>query len=165
MSEKHMKIDSDQSYVTYNDQLSDKGDMPKFRIIPTKSRAKHAKDSKVIIAPPIDYDEIMRQIPFGKLITNDLIKNQIANRYEADYTCPISSRKFIVLVGYASQERGIDITPYWRTLKKDGELNDKYPGGLERQKGLLEKEGHTIIQEDKKYYVKDYLKHLHNLDS
>jgi alkylated DNA nucleotide flippase Atl1 len=37
-----------------------------------------------------------------------------------------------------------DITPYWRTLKSKGELNEKYPGGLEAQAKKLKSEGHTI---------------------
>jgi hypothetical protein len=37
-----------------------------------------------------------------------------------------------------------DITPYWRTLKGKGELNEKYPGGVEAQAKHLKAEGHTI---------------------
>ena len=37
-----------------------------------------------------------------------------------------------------------DITPYWRTLKSKGELNEKYPGGVEAQAAHLREEGHTI---------------------
>ena len=53
-------------------------------------------------------------------------------------------------------QRKEDITPYWRTLKTNGELNNKYPEGIELQKRLLEEEGHTIIQKGSKYYVKDF---------
>ena len=44
-------------------------------------------------------------------------------------------------------------------MKANGELNAKYPGGIEAQKEMLEKEGHTVIQKGRKnirYYVKDY---------
>ena len=54
--------------------------------------------------------------------------------------------------------------PFWRTLKKDGELNSKYPGGIEYQKEMLEKEGHTFITRGRKnirYFVEDYMKKLH----
>jgi hypothetical protein len=37
-----------------------------------------------------------------------------------------------------------DITPYWRTLKGKGELNEKYPGGVAAQAKKLKAEGHTI---------------------
>jgi alkylated DNA nucleotide flippase Atl1 len=51
-----------------------------------------------------------------------------------------------------------DITPYWRTLKSKGELNEKYPGGVEAQAALLEKEGHTIDRRKKTPVVKDWEK-------
>ena len=55
-----------------------------------------------------------------------------------------------------------DITPYWRTIKAAGELNDKYPGGVEAHAARLREEGHTIEigknQRPKK--VKDFEKNL-----
>jgi alkylated DNA nucleotide flippase Atl1 len=48
-----------------------------------------------------------------------------------------------------------NITPWWRTLKGDGELNEKYPGGVENQKMLLEAEGHIVEKEGKKWLVKN----------
>ncbi len=62
---------------------------------------------------------------------------------------------FVMLVAHAAEETKNGI-PYWRTLKNNYELNEKYPQGVEKQKELLEKEGHTIIKKGKKYYVKDY---------
>lgn len=54
----------------------------------------------------------------------------------------------------------------WRTLKANGELNAKYPNGIEAQKEKLEAEGLTIIQKGRKnirYYVKDYENFLTDL--
>lgn len=149
---------------SYNEQLNDNGDMPKFRIMHSDSKSPKSKDSVVIIAPPTEYDELMKKIPCSKLTTNEHIKAYIAKKYKADYTCPVSSRKFIILAALSSAERENNETPYWRTLKKDGELNDKYPGGIEEQIRLLEKEGHTIIQEGKRFYVKDYLQKIYDLN-
>jgi alkylated DNA nucleotide flippase Atl1 len=53
-----------------------------------------------------------------------------------------------------------DITPYWRILKAGEVVNEKYPGGVEGQKKLLEKEGQNVIQKGKKYVVADYAKSL-----
>ena len=58
------------------------------------------------------------------------------------------------------QEGKKDITSYWRTLKTGGVINAKYPGGVEGQKKLLEKEGHKVIQKGKKYIVVDHEKSL-----
>jgi alkylated DNA nucleotide flippase Atl1 len=143
-------------YRSYNDQLNDPGDLPKIRIVGTPDKIENSGGSRVIIAPQLDYDKLMKTVPEGKLITNDNIKDYLAEKYNADYTCPVSSRKFIVLAAYASVERGVDETPYWRTLKKHGELNGKYPGGINEQKRLLEMEGHLIIQNGKHYYVMDF---------
>ncbi len=55
-----------------------------------------------------------------------------------------------------------DITPYWRTLKSKGELNEKFPGGVEAQATHLKEEGHTILlsKTKKPQKVKDFEKAL-----
>lgn len=50
---------------------------------------------------------------------------------------------FVSIVAWASYQRSENETPYWRTLKANGELNAKYPGGVEAQKEKPEAEGHT----------------------
>jgi len=49
------------------------------------------------------------------------------------------------------------------TLKADGFLNAKYPGGQEAHKKLLEGENFKIIARGKKYQVADYEKYLMDL--
>jgi hypothetical protein len=51
-----------------------------------------------------------------------------------------------------------DITPYWRTLKVGGQLNEKFPGGVEAQAAHLREEGHTIElgKDNKPRKVKDF---------
>jgi hypothetical protein len=39
-------------------------------------------------------------------------------------------------------------------------INEKYPGGAEAQKELLEKEGHKVIKKGQKYVVVEYEKAL-----
>jgi len=55
-----------------------------------------------------------------------------------------------------------NITPYWRTLKVGGTLNEKYPGGIVAQAGLLESEGHEIVldRSGRPKKVKDFEKKL-----
>jgi len=57
---------------------------------------------------------------------------------------------------------GNTLTPYWRTLKSKGELNGKYPGGVEAQAARLKAEGHTIEPDKGKKppKVKDFEKVL-----
>lgn len=81
---------------------------------------------------------------------------------------PITAGIFVSIAAWASfQRNGKDETPYWRTLKANGELNAKYPGGIEAQKGKLEAEGHVIAQRGRKnfrYYVQDYEASLFDLE-
>ncbi len=72
---------------------------------------------------------------------------------------------FINIVAGAAMEDQEYYIPYYRTLKKDGQLNEKFPEGIEYQKALLEQEGHKIIKKGNKYYVADYQFKLYDLDN
>ena len=133
--------------------------MPKFHTITDKKSIEKYGGDKMYFAPSIEYDKVMRLVPFGKLLTLGTIRDYFAKQSGADFTEPITAGIFVSIVAWASYQRSEDETPYWRTLKANGELNAKYPGGIEAQKEKLEAEGHTIVQKGRKnirYYVKDY---------
>lgn len=149
---------------SFNEKLHDSKDMPKVVEITDPKAISMYRGTKMLIAPPIAYDEIMRRVPYGKLITADYVRNYLARVHNADFTCPLTAGIFMNIAAHASVERKTDETPYWRTLKKDGELNEKYPDGIDNQRMHLEMEGHTIIQKGKRYFVKDYEKNLFVLE-
>ena len=64
-----------------------------------------------------------------------------------------------------TQEGKRDITPYWRTVKVGGKLNEKFPGGADAQAARLKKEGFTVEPGKGKQppRVKDYEKYLVNI--
>ena len=143
----------------FNAMLHDSKDMPKFQTITDEKSIEKYGGDKMYFAPPIEYDKIMRLVPYGKLLTVGTIRDYFAKQSGADFTEPITAGIFVSIVAWASYQRSEDETPYWRTLKANGELNAKYPGGVEAQKEKLETEGHTIVQKGRKnirYYVKDY---------
>ena len=143
----------------FNAMQNERKVMPKFKIIPEKKSTEKQGENKMYFAPPIDYDKVMKQIPCGKIITIGKIREYFAKISGADFTEPITAGIFVSIAAWASYQRSEDQTPYWRTLKANGELNAKYPGGIEAQKEKLEAEGHTIIQKgykNIKYYVKNY---------
>ncbi len=142
----------------FNEKMNNSKDMPKIVELDNEA-AKKWGGKTMVIAPPIDYDKFMKSVPKGKLITTDNLRKAMAKKYDVDITCPLTCGIFVNICAWASYQRKEDITPYWRTLKSDGELNVKYPEAIELQKKLLEKEGHTIISKGTKnikYYVKDY---------
>ena len=142
-----------------NAMLHDSKDVPKFQTITDKKSIEKYGGNKMYFAPPIDYDKVMKQIPYGKIITVGKIREYFAKLNGADFTEPITAGIFVSIAAWASYQRFGDEIPYWRTLKANGELNAKYPGGVEAQKEKLEAEGHIIIQKGRKnirYYVQDY---------
>lgn len=146
--------------------LHDSKDMPKFQTITDKKSIEKYGGNRMYFAPPIDYDKVMKQIPCGKIITIGKIREYFAKLNNADFTEPITAGIFVSIAAWASFQRTNNETPFWRTLKANGELNAKYPGGVEAQKEKLEAEGHTIIRKGRtniRYYVKDYEKALFEL--
>ena len=151
----------------FNAMLHDGKDMPKIQIITDEASIKKYGGNRMYFAPPMDYDRVMRRVPLGKVITVGEIREYFAAQSGADFTEPITAGIFVSIAAWASHQRSKDKTPYWRTLRAGGELNPKYPGGVEEQKEMLEAEGHTVIQKGRtniKYYVKDYEKALFALE-
>ena len=114
----------------------------------------------VILVNPSEVVAEMQQVPEGKLITIVEICKKIAKKHQVKGCCSLTIGIFIMTVANAVEEakdegKQLNI-PYWRTLKTDGFLNPKYPGGQEAHKKLLEQEGHQIISKGKNYLVKDY---------
>lgn len=144
----------------FNAMLRDDKDMPKFQTITDKKSIEKYGGSRMYFAPPADYDKVMKKIPLGKVVTVGKIREYFAKKSGADFTDPITAGIFVSIAAWASYQRnGRDETPYWRALKAGGELNAKYPGGIEAQKEKLEAEGHSVIQKGRtniRYYVKDY---------
>ena len=143
----------------FNAMLRDSKDMPKFQTITDQKSIEKYGGDRMYFAAPIEYDRIMRTIPYGRLTTVGDIRQFFARQSGADFTEPITAGIFVSIAAWASFQRTEDETPYWRTLKAGGELNPKYPGGVEDQKEELEAEGHTIIKKGRiniRYYVEDY---------
>lgn len=143
----------------FNAMLRDGKGMPRIQEITDGSSIEKYGGSRMLLAPPLDYDGLMRKIPAGRIATVGDLRKTLSKRYGADFTDPITAGIFCSIAAWASAQRTEDETPWWRTLKAQGELNAKYPGGIEKQKALLESEGHTVLvrgRANKRYFVKDY---------
>ncbi|MCL2785352.1 MAG: MGMT family protein [Propionibacteriaceae bacterium] len=118
----------------------------------------------MLVTIPVNYDRVMKLVPYGKVITTDELREFLAAEAGADTTCPLTTGIFINIVAHASQEReGRDETCWWRTLKKNGELNPKYPGAPDLQRSLLESEGHVIVEKGIRLFVDNYRERLFNI--
>ena len=148
---------------TWREKLADDKDLPRVVEITGKMSTRWGTGT-VVIPAPREVDEIMRSVPRGKLITINQIRERLAKRHSATIGCPITTGIFASIAARAAEEAKAEgeknITPYWRTLKVGGTLNEKYPGGVDAQATRLREEGHTIEAKGKKVRVKDFEKKL-----
>ncbi len=132
---------------SWQEKLADDKGLPKVAEI-TDKMSKRWGTGTVVIPAPREVDEIMKEVPRGKLITVNQIRRLLARKHGATIGCPITTGIFLNIAAKAAEEAAAegkqDITPYWRTLKVGGQLNEKYPGGTEAQAKHLQEEGHTI---------------------
>ncbi len=144
---------------SWQEKLADSKDLPKVVEI-TDKMSKRWGTGTVVVPAPKEVDEIMKRVPKGKLITINQIRAILAQKHGATIACPITTGIFARIAASAAEEAAAagekDITPYWRTLKAGGVINEKYPGGVAGQKVLLEQEGHKVIQKGKKSVVADF---------
>lgn len=118
----------------------------------------------IVLVNPSEVVALMKGVPHGKLITIVEICKTLAEKHHVQGCCSLTAGIFISTAARAveeakSENKDLGI-PYWRTLKSDGFLNEKYPGGAEAHKALLEAEGFTVISRGKKFQVKDYQGYL-----
>jgi len=115
---------------------------------------------EIILVNPSELMTIIKQVPKGKLTTIVEVCRKIAMNHDVEACCSLTTGIFIMTAANAAEEiskegKSLDI-PYWRTLKTDGYLNEKYPGGQEAHKKLLEGENFRVIARGKRYKVVDY---------
>lgn len=152
------------SKKSWKEKLYDSKDLPKVEKVPARLRPRWGTGTFVIPAP-LEVDELMKRVPRRKLTTVNEIRSALASKHKANLACPITTGIFAWIAAHAAEEEvaakpRARITPYWRTLKTGGLLNEKYPGGVEQQKARLEAEGHKIMTKGKKVVVVDHEKKL-----
>jgi len=148
---------------SWREKLADDKGFPKvFEIDQTK--CKRWGEGTFVIPAPREVDELMRAVPKGRLTTINQIRQTLAQRHGATIGCPITTGIFAWIAAFASAEAAAEgakrTTPYWRTLRSDGELNPRYPGGIADIKRKLMAEGHAIRRKGKRFFVEDFERRL-----
>lgn len=146
---------------SWAEKLRDSKDLPKVGKIESELSKRWGTGTFVIPAP-MEVKELMDKVPKGKLTTINELRAALAKKHSTTIACPITTGIFAWIAAYAAEEAAATgakrITPYWRTLKNGGELNPKYPGGIEALRARLKAEGHTVAQKGKRYFVQDFEK-------
>ena len=148
---------------SWREKLADSKGLPKIVKVTGKLRA-HWGKGPMLIPAPSEVDALMKRVPKGKLVTISELRAALAAKHEAGFACPLTTGIFSWIAAHAAEEASAAgtkrVTPYWRTLKTGGELNPKYPGGVEGIAKRLRAEGHRIVRKGKRVLVADFEKAL-----
>lgn len=133
--------------------------------IPTRMQKRFGRGT-MVIPNPRAIDALMRKVRKGKLMTQGQLRDRLAEDCGADSACPMTTGIFLRIVAETAEEdlrSGKNrVTPYWRTIRDNGALNDKYPGGVRGHAARLRAERFTIERARGKQppKVKDFERYL-----
>jgi len=148
---------------SWREKLVNDKDMPKVCKVSGRLSKCWGK-GRFVIPAPREVDELMKQVPKGRVVTINELRAALAKKHKADFACPITTGIFSWIAAHAAAEDETAgkkrITPFWRTLKTGGEVNPKYPGGVKQIAKRLRAEGHKIIAKGRRTLVVDYEKKL-----
>jgi alkylated DNA nucleotide flippase Atl1 len=132
---------------SWQEKLDGPENLPKVVKIEGKMTKKWGSGT-VVIPKPREVDALMKKVPKGKVTTINEIRAAVAKKHQATIGCPITCGIFANIAAHAADEEEAAgkkrVTPYWRTLRGEGELNEKYPGGMQNQASRLKAEGLEI---------------------
>jgi hypothetical protein len=148
---------------SWREKLADNKGLPRVSEV-TGRMAKCWGMGTFVIPAPLEVDALMKRVPKGCVVTINELRSALAKRHKVDFACPITTGIFSWIAAHAAAEAEAEgrkrVTPYWRTLKTGGELNPKYPGGIEKISKRLRAEGHKIVSKGRRTLVADHEKKL-----
>ena len=146
------------------------GPLPQI-VLMTPRTAKFLGPGVLLIPRPRDVDAAIRRVKKGKLVTIGQIRAKLAAdfntlpfrarrrashhpdrtdaaAFRATSACPLCTGIFLRIAAEVAEEARRAgkklITPYWRVIRDDGSLNEKFPGGPAAQAARLKREGHRL---------------------
>lgn len=144
---------------SWREKLAESKDLPKTVKLEGRMSERWGNGTMVIPAP-LEVDAAMKKVRRGKLTTIDAIRRALAIKHRVTIACPMTTGIFAWIAANAADEAedagASRITPYWRTLKANGELNAKYPGGIRSLRDRLALEGHQVVKKGNRYFVLNY---------
>lgn len=144
---------------SWREKLADSKGLPKVTKV-AGTMSQRWGEGTMVVPAPLEVDAMMRKVPKGKLATINELRAALAAKHHVTFACPLTTGIFAWIAAHAAQEAEAAgakrITPYWRMLKNGGQLNPKYPGGVQQSAERLRAEGHRVIQRGKQSFVADY---------
>ena len=115
---------------------------------------------KMLQPSPDTVASVIKKIPKGRVATLDTVCKRLAKNFKTEVACPATTEKSLCIAATESVKKNKHL-PYWRVLKKSGELIRKFPNGIEGHAESLVKEGHKIVSTSKSKSVEGFESVLH----
>lgn len=148
---------------SWREKLENNQGLPQVKPIPLKMRKRCGKGT-IVIPAPLEVNALINRVPKGRLTTVSRISETLARVHGATIGCNVTIGIFAWIAAYAADEAEQTgkrkVTPYWRVLKAGGELNPRYPRGIDNLISRLESEGHQVFRKGKRFFVEDYERKL-----
>jgi hypothetical protein len=151
------------SKKSWREKLADSKGLPRVGKV-TGKMSKRWGEGVMVIPAPLEVDALMKQVPRGLLVAVNELRIALAKKHKANFACPMTTGILSWIAAHAAAESEAEgaknITPFWRTLKSGGEVNPKFPGGVDEVTKRLRAEGHKVTSKGKKTLVADHEKKL-----
>ncbi len=121
---------------------------PKVEVLAV-AKAPNYPAGRMLISSPLEINAVLEPIPEGRVLPMADLRFSLAKSHKADYTCPLTTGIFLRICAEATEEEramGRPGVPYWRVVRDDGDMIDKFPGGVEAQAKKLERDGVEIFR-------------------
>ena len=158
--------------------MQDKPGYPKTLVLEERFPCYHAVHKmganigdEIVLVNTSEVIPFMAAVPERKVTTLREICLALAKKHGVKGCCTLTAGIFTMTIANTVEEikaigddTALSQIPWWRTLKMDGFLNEKYPGGQAAQKEKLEAEGIRVIRRGKKFQVDDLEEYLFPVD-
>lgn len=85
----------------------------------------------LFVATPQIVDRYVQQIPYGQTRSIERMRNELARRWKANATCPVSAAIFLRISAQAAVDQmsqgrpAAEVTPFWRILTSADKIAKK----------------------------------------
>ena len=103
--------------------------------------------SRMLIATPKIIDNYIKNIAVGDHVDLSTLRNDLAEQFDADKTCPVTTGIYLRIVSEAAFEEFLQdcdvnaVTPFWRIVDVNSALAKKLACGLDFLREQQKREG------------------------
>ena len=94
-------------------------------------------DSDMLVATPRIFEEYIRRIPYGTFVEIKKVRRDLAKKFKADATCPVTTGLFLRIVAESAYENLTNgmkmeqIVPFWRVIAPESSIAKKLSFGTD----------------------------------